>query len=302
MKNTTYYKFAFAKFLKNKPSDEDMSILRMRDNYDIEFPRSDEESTLANAMREENLFRRYGTVIENTTNPEGTILVSNSTAKAGITKEGALFPNTNKDFTETRFGSHKLGLLMRVKKDFVNDAGFDFQDYAYTEFGKRFGRAEEDIGLNGTGVDQPKGLLHTASVGATASALTYDAIIKLYFSVSAEHRKNSVFVMNDETAYVLRSLKDANGNYLWNTTNDTILGKQVVISNYMADKSKPVVFGDLSYFWTIIRRPLALRILEETYAGYDEYGYIAHERLDFKLVRSDAVKVLKLDLEEVMAQ
>lgn len=108
--------------------------------------------------------------------------------------------------------------------------------------------------------------------------------------------------MNDKTAYTLRTLKDANGNYLWNTENDTILGKKIVISNHMNDDSKPVVFGDLSYFWMIIRRPLAVRILTEKYANTNEYGYIANERLDFKLVRSDAIKVLKLDSEEETAQ
>ena len=53
--------------------------------------------------------------------------------------------------------------------------------------------------------------------------------------------------MNDKTALVLRKLKDNDGNYLWNQENDTILGKQVIISEYMPDietGTKPIAFGD----------------------------------------------------------
>jgi len=36
--------------------------------------------------------------------------------------------------------------------------------------------------------------------------------------------------MNDETAFYLRTLKDDDGNYLWNSNSDTIFGKEVIIS------------------------------------------------------------------------
>ena len=67
MKNTTYYKHSFESFLRNKPNAEDYAILRIRDNADVDFPCSDEDTTLINSLKEENLFRRYGTVIENLT-------------------------------------------------------------------------------------------------------------------------------------------------------------------------------------------------------------------------------------------
>lgn len=56
--------------------------------------------------------------------------------------------------------------------------------------------------------------------------------------------------MNDETAFYLRTLKDANGNYLYNSVDDTILGKPVYYSNYMPSIESgkaPVAFGDFSF-------------------------------------------------------
>lgn len=302
MKSTQRYKLAFRDYLKNKETPGDRAVLNISDKYDAEFPDENIAPTLYKELKDKNLFRQYSTIIVNETNADGTVLVSLPTTNAGITPEGSLYPECGKEIDEIRFNSYKLGLLIRLPKSFVEDLEFDFINYINTEFGKRFGNTEEDIALNGTGIEQPQGLLHTANIGAITPSLTYDSIIKLYFSVDSEFRKNAVFIMNDKTAYTLRTLKDANSNYLWNTANDTILGKKVVISNHMNDDRKPVVFGDLSYFWMIIRRPLAVRILTEKYANTNEYGYIANERLDFKLVRSDAIKVLKLDSEEETAQ
>ena len=85
-------------------------------------------------------------------------------------------------------------------------------------------------------------------------------------------------MMNDETALALRTLKDADGNYIWNHTTDTILGKQVVICNAMPGSDagkKPIAFGDFSYYWIINRRPLAVRTLAEKFALNDLTGYLA---------------------------
>lgn len=70
----------------------------------------------------------------------------------------------------------------------------------------------------------------------------------------------------------LRKLKDADGNYLWNSNNDTILGKPVYISEFMPDAqsgNKLVTFGDFSHYWFISRSPVSLRTLTEQFAIND---------------------------------
>jgi len=88
----------------------------------------------------------------------------------------------------------------------------------------RFGRAEEDLFINGNGTIEPTGILSVSeSVDTMATnTLSYDEIVELYFSIEAEYRKDAVFIMNDETAFYLRTLKDDDGNYLWNSNSDTI--------------------------------------------------------------------------------
>lgn len=103
--------------------------------------------------------------------------------------------------------------------------------------------------------------------------------------------------MNDETAMALRKLKDTDGNYLWRSTDDTIFGKKVIISEFMPNAEpgkKPVAFGDFSYYWVISRSPVSVRTIKEKFVVLDQIGYLAFEFIDGKLVRSEAIKVIAM--------
>ncbi len=165
---------------------------------------------------------------------------------------------------------------------------------------KNFGRAEDNAFINGTGVNMPTGILAAeggAEVGVTTDTLTYDDVVKLFFSVKPEYRRNAVWIMNDETALALRSLKDDSGNYIWNHANDTILGHKVMISEFMPGAqsgSKPIAFGDFGYYWIVNRRPVSIRTLTEQFVHLDCIGYLGYEFLDGKLIRPEAIKVMQM--------
>ncbi|WP_456108850.1 phage major capsid protein [Roseburia hominis] len=168
------------------------------------------------------------------------------------------------------------------------------------EFARRFVRAEEQIFINGTGINEPSSLLITAETGRsidTTDTLSYADIIALYFATKPKFRENGVWLMNDNTALTLRTLKDKDGNYLWRQSDNTILIRPVVISPYMLDiaaGSIPVAFGDLSYFWILERQPLSVKVLTELYSRENLTGYAAYERIDSKLIRPEAVKLLTI--------
>lgn len=100
--------------------------------------------------------------------------------------------------------------------------------------------------------------------------------------------------MNDETAQKLRILKDKNGSYIWNHANDTIMSRPVYICNAMPSTGKVIAFGDFSYYWIMNRMPIRVRALTELYTMHHQIEYLAHEYLDAKLIRPEAVKVLQL--------
>lgn len=232
---------------------------------------------LEQSLSRESLFRGMATVIR-AYGSDYTLYAKDTDDLAQFLEEGGLIPVYDgiDDFTVSKIGSHKLAVFVKLDEDFVNDAGFSIEDYLAARLGRNFGRAE---------------------IGVTAGTLTYDDVIGLYFSVRPEYRKNGVWLMNDKTALALRTLKDADGNYLWNSGNDTILGKPVRVCEFMPDVisgNKPIAFGDFSYYWAVLRAPFSLRTLTEKFVLHDQIGYLALEYLDGKLVRRDAVKVLQM--------
>ncbi|NFH09755.1 phage major capsid protein [Clostridium botulinum] len=250
------------------------------------------------ALERDNLFRRLATVLS-LTNLEGTVHATTSTGSAGVVEEGNIIPEDGDKFTQFPVRSYKIASIAKLKESFVSDNDFNLEKYLTTDFARRFGRAEENLFINGHGVTNQTGILSVSeSVNAKeTNTLSYDEIVELYFSIEAEYRKDAVFIMNDETAFYLRTLKDDDGNYLWNSNNDTIFGKEVITSPYMPSiesGKQLIIFGDLSFYWVIERKPLAIQVLSELYKNQGQVGFIGYERVDGKLIRPEAVKTIKM--------
>ena len=254
---------------------------------------------LDKALEKTSLFRCIATFVRVYSHGY-RIFAKDSEDMAMFVPDGTMIPIYDgiDDFNVNTVDSHKAAVFFKLDENFVRDDAFDIEDHLIRRLAKNFGRAEENACINGNGIDEPTGILHDvngADIAVTADNLTYDTIIKLYFSVKPEYRKNAVWLMNDKTAFVLRKLKDADGNYLWNSSNDTILGKSVYISEFMPDAvfgGKPIAFGDFSYYWFINRSPISLGTISEKFAVNDQIGYLALEFMEGKLIRKDAVKVI----------
>lgn len=270
-----YYRVAFENRLRTNQlgdvDDYNLKLAKLKNNsYPLPYSfKGDYTEHLAH----ENLFRRFGTVIH-TEIEEGTVVCMDVMPEPEIVDENQSYPSPHEMcYPCLRCRSHKLAMLGKIPCSFVDDTRFDLAGYVYKEFSHCFGRVEKNICLNGIGQTEPKGLLHSAEIGVTASTLTADAVIELFFSLNKQYRRNAVWVMNDETAMTLRMLKDSAGNFLWRNTDDTIFSHTVVISNYINDST--IVFGDLSYYWLIERQPLAVRPLNELYAQESCLGLAA---------------------------
>lgn len=253
------------------------------------------------ALAKESLFRKIGTVLFNQGDHKFWARDCDNTAS--FVPEGSAIPiyDGMDDFTVYDINSYKLAAVVRLDEDFIFSPGYNLEKHLTAHMTKAFSRAEEKAFITGNGITEPTCILADnggAEVGANSSALTYDDVVALYFSVKPEYRKNGKWLMNDETAFALRRIKDADGNYIWNHNNDTILGKEVLISEYMPNASagtSPVAFGDFSYYTIVDRDHTSVKALHEKFAMNSQIGYLAVEFLDGKLVRPEAIKVLKME-------
>ena len=271
-------------------------------HYDSSLPLSASSGSLFEKyIKKESIFRNIATLINNYDGADHLLVYNCDDIVQFVSEDGAIdTKDMDDDFSSVSIGRYKLASMLRVPIEFVSDATFDFEAYLLKRLAKNYGRAEDKAFIIGTGTDEPTGILHDtagADIGITTETLSFDDVVSLYFSVEPRYRKNAVWLMNDATAMTLRKLKDENGNYLWNTTTDTIFGKPVLISEYMPDADtgdKPIAFGDFSFYWFIRRSPLTVKVLKEKYLLTGQYGYLTKEFIDGKLICSEAVKVLKI--------
>lgn len=253
------------------------------------------ENEYDKAINERSIFRRLATVMK-VYKGGSTIYAVDSDDTVQIVPEGHSIDvkDITSDFTNIPIESIKLAVILKLPHELVNDAAFDLNGYMVKRLARSYANAEDQYFINGSGDGEPEGVLTKADIGVTTSEISYDDVIKLFFSVKPEYREKGVWLMNDETAQALRTMKDDAGNYLWNQTNDTILGSPVCFSRFMPTDGKPIAFGDFSYYWVVRRSPMTVRLLRELFALHGQNGYLTFEFIDGKLIRPEAVKTLSI--------
>lgn len=263
------------------------------------------ERTLVEALEEENVFRQMAKVIQTSSGDRKIPVVASKGTASWIDEEGA-FPESDDSFGQVSIGAYKLGTMIKVSEELLNDSVFDLQSYISREFARRIGAKEEEAFFMGDGKGKPLGVLaakggaETGVTAASATAVTADELIDLYYSLKSPYRKKSVWVLNDSTIKSIRKLKDTNGQYLWQPsltagTPDTILGRPVKTSAYMpaiAAGAKSIAFGDFSYYWIADRQGRSFKRLNELFAATGQVGFLASQRVDGRLILAEAVKVL----------
>ena len=265
------------------------------------------EHTLVEALQEENIFRKLAHIIQTASGDRKIPVVASKGTASWVDEEGSI-TESDDSFGQVSIGAYKLGTLIKVSNELLNDSVFPLEGYISKEFARRIGAQEEDSVFNGDGDGKPVGIFHStggAQVGVTAastSAITADEIIDLFYSLGAPYRKKAVWVLNDATVKSIRKLKDGNGNYLWQPaltadTPDTLLGRPVYTSTSVptiASGAKVIAFGDFSFYWIADRQGRIFKKLSELYATTDQTGFVATQRVDGKLILPEAIKVLQM--------
>ena len=262
------------------------------------------ENTLVQALEGENVIRGRSHVIT-TSNGTHKIPVVASKGEASWIDENGAYPEDDDTFAQVNIDAHKIGTIIKVSEELLNDSAFNLESYFAQEFGRRIGTKEEEAFINGNGSSKPTGILTSAEVGVTAASdktITADELIDLFYSLKGVYRRNAVWVLNDTTVKAIRKLKDDNGQYIWQPAlkdgdHDTLLGRPILTTGAMpeiAADAKPVIFGDLSYYWIGDRQGVTFKRLNERYADMGQVGFLASKRVDGKLVLPEAIKVLKM--------
>ena len=302
------YRTSFwARMRSKSPLPGVLNALQIGDDSEGGYLVPDEyERTLVDALYEGNMFRQLANIIRSDSGDRKIPVVASHGSASWIDEEG-VYPESDDSFTQLTLGAHKLGTMIKVSEELLNDSVFDLESYMTREFARRIGDKEEEAFFTGNGVSKPLGILadvggaQVATTAASATGVTGDELIDVYYALKTPYRKNAIWIMNDATVKAVRKLKDSTGQYLWQVglragDPDLLLGKPIRTSAFMptpAAGAKTIAFGDYSHYWIADRQGRSFKRLNELFAATGQVGFLATQRVDGKLILPEAVQVLQ---------
>ena len=248
-------------------------------------------------------------------------LITNSTANSGWVSEVGTRPETTTSkFNEIVPPMGELYANPSASQAMLDDAAFDLEAWLADEIATEFARAEGAAFINGSGTNQPKGLLQqptaltadaTRAFGTLQHVVTGNAstfgttpelvLIDLVHSLRAGHRQGAVFLMNTKTLAAVRKFKAADGTFLWQpgifeNAPARLLGYPVIEAEDMPDvaaNALPIAFGNFRNGYIITERR-ETSILRDPYTNKPYVNFYATKRIGGQVLDSDAIKLLKI--------
>jgi len=261
------------------------------------------QRTLIDSLREFGAMRDISNVITTDSGEALQVPSVSSHGTASWTAENAAYTASDEAFGQATLNAYKAATLIKVSEELLEDAAFDLESYIRMEFGQRIGVLENTGYVVGDGSGKPTGVATQASAGVTAAsnaAITTDELVDLYHSLLPPYRRNATWLLKDSTVKVIRKLKDADNQYIWQPglqlgEPDVLLGRPVRVDPDMAavgTTAVSVLFGDFSYYWIRDVDGIAFQRLNELYAENGQVGFRAFHRTDGELLNTAAVKKL----------
>ncbi|WHE35155.1 MULTISPECIES: phage major capsid protein [Microbacterium] len=209
--------------------------------------------------------------------------------------------------------------LAKIGEDELDDSDVNLEAFVRDSFAQAAAEAEDVAFTIGAGhtAHQPVGIFSTAggvssivsgatdysgASGANARNQILDDLKALIYGVPAQYRANGSFLLPSLTELHISTLKDGNGQYLWQASvqagrPNTFLGyamhNQDNIDGIAAGKAI-AAFGDFARGYRVYdRQGVTVKRLEELYAEEGMIGFKFKKRVGGDVVRPQALKLLK---------
>lgn len=188
--------------------------------------------------------------------------------------------------------------LVLVPITLMQDTGIDLEGLLASLLAERLGRIANRRLTNGSGANQPQGVVTASTLGETAagaSAITYDETINLQHSIDPAYRVDAEYMFHDDCLKLLRKLKDSDGRPIWmpaanasmaNGAPGLLNNSPYRINMHMdspATGKKSMLFGDFAKYKVRRVKSITLVRLAERYAEKMQIGFFAFMRMDGRL-------------------
>lgn len=255
-------------------------------------------------MKKEEICRVRGLCTVHQATGEYTVYVEGDGATVAYVSEGAGIGETSPTIAGVGLAALKLGALVKVSREYVEDLGVDVMSYLVNVLSKAFAKKEDHEILFGAGTSSSKtnmrGICSNTSIGTVTAVatttVTWEEVKQTIQKIGA-YRNGATIVCSQAFLDICHSFKDGN-TYMFpqNQQIQSIMGIPVRVSGEFEaiDAGKVVmVVGDFSYYHILDRLGLEITTLNELYAANDQVGIRALERIDGDLALAAAFACLK---------
>jgi HK97 family phage major capsid protein len=222
--------------------------------------------------------------------------------------------------SDLEFVPGKMWAEPRATTDLLEDASVDVEAWLGDEVGLIFAEKESDAFINGTGINQPRGLLSYTTVAnasyawgklgyvASGAASDFaasnpsDALIDLVHALKRQYRGGASWIMNDATLGSIRKFKDGQGNYIWAPSGlqggqvGILLGYPVATDDFMPDVGSneyPVAFGDFRRGYVVVDRRGTV-VIRDNLTAKPYVKFYTTRRVGGGVQNFEAIKLMKI--------
>lgn len=267
--------------------------------------------------------RSIANVVQTSTNDYHKLVNLKGAASSVVTESAARSATNTPTLADVVINAYDIYANPQATQQMLDDVFFNAEAWLADELAEEFGRQEGALFVNGTGTNQPKGLLAptmaatsdttrafgtveyvpTGVAGAFPASTPSDILISLVSKVKARYRNNASFVMPKSVLFAIAAFKDTSGRYIFNPISApnvpaTLLGYPVIEAEdvpAIAASSYSVLFGDFKRAYTIVDR-IGTRVIRDPFSNKPYIGFYTVKRIGGSVVNSEAYKTLKFSV------
>ena len=229
------------------------------------------------------------------------------TAETGVRSETA-----SPTIGVRRLQVHEIYAMPKATQQLLDDARVNVEEWLSGKIASKMAVTENAAFINGTGVDQPRGVL-TYPAGTTnpgqvqqinsgsAGALTTDGLRSVFYALKTPYIRNARWIMGRPTIEAISKLKDGGGDYLWSPglkegEPQMLLGHPIDRMEDMpsvAANALPIAFGDWKQAYTIVDRA-GVRVLRDPYSSKPFVLFYTTKRVGGDVTDFEAMVIQKI--------
>jgi|TARA_Y100000296_G_scaffold82225_1_gene111010 HK97 family phage major capsid protein len=275
------------------------------------------DRTVTNALKQRSPIRDNAQVI--TISGTGFSRVYNDgVVGSGWVGETAARPETSTPGLSTlNFETGELYANPAISQKALDDVAIDLEGWIRDEVSGEFAIQENIAFLSGNGTNKPFGILTYVTgatnaakhpfgaieaVDGTGTSLTdSDDLLNVIYDLPSERNGNAKWYMNRTTLGVIRSLKDGDGNYLWQPSYQadqpsSLAGYSVIEVPGMPDigaSAVPALFGDMAMTYLVVDR-VGLRVLRDPFTNKPFVHFYTTKRVGGGVQNPEYMRALKM--------